>query len=169
MKRSLFVLGAAALFGTAVLASASAQEAPLCGPPGGEVPATIVGAGTIIGTPGDDVIVGGNGLGIVEVSNGGQVISLDTIIGNGAATDSRITVSGDLSRWQITGALTVGNSGSSRGTLRVETRGGTLEVQAGQAVHAPRGEWVRYSTPEGAEYLAVCIPAFSLDTVHRDG
>lgn len=55
------------------------------------------------------------------------------------------------------------------GALRVETREGVLEVGAGQAVHAPRGEWVRYSTPGGARYLAVCIPAFSLDTVHRDG
>ena len=57
-----------------------------------------------------------------------------------------------------------------RGTLRVETRQGTLDVAAGQAVHAPRGEWVRYSTPlgDGAEYVAVCVPAFSPDTVHRD-
>ena len=57
-----------------------------------------------------------------------------------------------------------------RGTLRVETRQGALDVRAGQAVVAPRGEWVRYSTPEdgGAEYLAVCVPAFSPDTVHRD-
>lgn len=57
-----------------------------------------------------------------------------------------------------------------RGTLRVETRGGTLEVRAGQAVVAPRGEWVRYSTPHegGAEYVAVCVPAFSPGTVHRD-
>jgi quercetin dioxygenase-like cupin family protein len=57
-----------------------------------------------------------------------------------------------------------------RGTLRVETRAGALDVRAGEAVHAPRGEWVRYSTPEpgGAEYVAVCLPAFSPDTVHRD-
>jgi mannose-6-phosphate isomerase-like protein (cupin superfamily) len=57
-----------------------------------------------------------------------------------------------------------------RGTLRVETRGGTLDVRAGQAVVAPRGEWVRYSTPdaEGAEYVAVCVPAFSPQTVRRD-
>jgi quercetin dioxygenase-like cupin family protein len=57
-----------------------------------------------------------------------------------------------------------------RGTLRVETREGALEVRAGQAVIAPRGEWVRYSTPQegGAEYVAVCVPAFSPDTVHRD-
>ena len=57
-----------------------------------------------------------------------------------------------------------------RGTLRVESRDGTLEVRAGQAVVAPRGEWVRYSTPdaEGAEYVAVCLPAFSPATVRRD-
>ena len=57
-----------------------------------------------------------------------------------------------------------------RGTLRVEHHGGVLDVRAGQAVIAQRGEWVRYSTPEpdGAEYIAVCLPAFSMDTVHRD-
>jgi quercetin dioxygenase-like cupin family protein len=57
-----------------------------------------------------------------------------------------------------------------RGTLRVETRAGTLEVRAGQAVVAPRGDWVRYSTPHagGADYVAVCVPAFSPTTVHRD-
>jgi quercetin dioxygenase-like cupin family protein len=54
------------------------------------------------------------------------------------------------------------------GTLRVETRTGTLDVRAGQAVHAPAGEWVRYGTPDGAEYVAVCVPAFAPDTVHRD-
>jgi mannose-6-phosphate isomerase-like protein (cupin superfamily) len=58
-----------------------------------------------------------------------------------------------------------------RGLLRVESRDGTRDVTAGQAVLVHRGEWVRYSTPEaeGAEYLAVCLPAFSLETVHRDG
>jgi quercetin dioxygenase-like cupin family protein len=57
-----------------------------------------------------------------------------------------------------------------RGALRVETREGVLEVREGQAVVAPRGEWVRYSTPHagGARYLAVCVPAFSPATVHRD-
>ena len=56
------------------------------------------------------------------------------------------------------------------GLLRVEHRGGALDVRAGHAVIAHRGEWVRYSTPtaEGAEYLAVCLPAFSPQTVHRD-
>ena len=57
-----------------------------------------------------------------------------------------------------------------RGMLRVEHKGGALDVRAGQAVIAHAGEWVRYSTPEesGAEYIAVCLPAFSMDTVHRD-
>ena len=56
------------------------------------------------------------------------------------------------------------------GMLRVEHEGGSLVVRAGQAVIAQPGEWVRYSTPEadGAEYIAVCLPAFSPDTVHRD-
>lgn len=57
-----------------------------------------------------------------------------------------------------------------KGTLRVESKSGTLDVKAGQAVIAPRGEWVRYSTPgpEGAEYIAVCLSAFDPATVHRD-
>ena len=57
-----------------------------------------------------------------------------------------------------------------KGVLRVEHKDGTLDVLAGQAVIAPRSEWVRYSTPEpeGAEYIAVCIPAFTLDGAHRD-
>lgn len=56
-----------------------------------------------------------------------------------------------------------------RGTLRVEHSGGSLEVHAGQAVIAHAGEWIRYSTPDpdGAEYIAVCLPAFSMETVHR--
>jgi mannose-6-phosphate isomerase-like protein (cupin superfamily) len=57
-----------------------------------------------------------------------------------------------------------------RGSLRVESRDGVLEVRAGQAVVAKRGEWVRYSTPgaEGAEYIAICVPAFDLASAHRD-
>ena len=54
------------------------------------------------------------------------------------------------------------------GTLRVEHAGGAIDVTAGQAVVTAPGEWVRYSTPEGAEYVAVCLPAFSPQTVHRD-
>jgi len=57
-----------------------------------------------------------------------------------------------------------------RGTLRVTTKNGSTDVHAGQAVIAHKGEWVQYSTPgaEGAEYVAICLPAFSMDTVHRD-
>lgn len=56
------------------------------------------------------------------------------------------------------------------GELRVEHEGGTLTVPAGSAIHTRAGEWVRYSTPgpDGAEYVAVCLPAFSPGTVHRD-
>ena len=58
-----------------------------------------------------------------------------------------------------------------RGALRVETRDGVHDVAAGQAIIAPAGQWVRYSSPgaEGAEYVAVCVPAFSPETVRRDG
>jgi mannose-6-phosphate isomerase-like protein (cupin superfamily) len=57
-----------------------------------------------------------------------------------------------------------------RGMLRVEYDGGTLDVRAGQAVVTQPGEWVRYGTPDegGAEYVAICLPAFSPATVHRD-
>ena len=50
----------------------------------------------------------------------------------------------------------------------MEGEDGSLEVAAGQGVLVRAGEWVRYSTPEGAEYVAVCLPAFSPETVHRD-
>ena len=58
-----------------------------------------------------------------------------------------------------------------RGTLRVESKTGTTDVRAGQAIVTHAGEWVRYSTPDndGAEYVAVCTPAFSPETVNRDG
>ena len=57
-----------------------------------------------------------------------------------------------------------------KGTLRVDHRDGFIDVQAGQAVACRKGEWIRYSTPEpgGAEYIAVCVPAFSIEAVHRD-
>jgi quercetin dioxygenase-like cupin family protein len=55
------------------------------------------------------------------------------------------------------------------GALRVETERGTIDVAAGKGILTRAGEWVRYSTPHGAEYMAVCLPAFSPDTVHRDG
>jgi len=57
-----------------------------------------------------------------------------------------------------------------KGLLRVESRNGALDIRAGEAVIAHAGQWVRYSTPspEGAEYIAVCLPAFAAETVHRD-
>jgi ethanolamine utilization protein EutQ len=57
-----------------------------------------------------------------------------------------------------------------KGALHVEHEQGSIDVTAGQAVITYAGEWVRYSTPgvEGAEYIAVCVPAFSMETVHRD-
>jgi mannose-6-phosphate isomerase-like protein (cupin superfamily) len=57
-----------------------------------------------------------------------------------------------------------------RGTLRVEHDSGAIDVNAGQTIVAHKGEWIRYSTPapEGAEYVAICMPAFTPDSVHRD-
>ncbi len=55
-----------------------------------------------------------------------------------------------------------------QGIVRVTTKDGTFDVHAGQAIHTAPGEWVQYSTPEGAEYIAVCMPAFTPETVHRD-
>jgi mannose-6-phosphate isomerase-like protein (cupin superfamily) len=57
-----------------------------------------------------------------------------------------------------------------RGTMRIEHKDGVMEVNAGQAVKTLAGEWIRYSTPgaEGCEYIAICLPAFSIDTVLRD-
>jgi mannose-6-phosphate isomerase-like protein (cupin superfamily) len=56
-----------------------------------------------------------------------------------------------------------------KGRLRVESEDGVLDIRAGEAVITPAGQWVRYSTgPQGAEYIAVCLPAFSPETVNRD-
>ena len=55
-----------------------------------------------------------------------------------------------------------------KGMLRVTHVSGSIDVHAGQAVIAQKGEWIQYSTPEGAEYIALCLPAFSPETVHRD-
>lgn len=57
-----------------------------------------------------------------------------------------------------------------KGTVHVESKTGSIDVHTGQAIHVPKGEWVRYSTPDpdGADYIAICLPAFSPDSVHRD-
>ncbi len=54
------------------------------------------------------------------------------------------------------------------GVMRVEHKGGVIDVPAGQSIICEKNEWIRYSTPDGAEYIAICIPAFSPNTVHRD-
>ena len=54
------------------------------------------------------------------------------------------------------------------GLMRVEHTGGAIDVKAGQSVFCAKNEWIRYSTPEGAEYIAICLPAFHPETVHRD-
>lgn len=54
------------------------------------------------------------------------------------------------------------------GTLQVKTKSDIMTINAGQAIHISRGEQVQYSTPQGAEYIAVCLPAFSPDLVHRE-
>lgn len=55
-----------------------------------------------------------------------------------------------------------------KGSMTVEHENGIIEVMAGQAVIAQQGEWVRYGTPKGAEYIAVCLPAFTAEAAHRD-
>jgi hypothetical protein len=108
MRRAVFVLCASALVLGAQVSSAAAQEPPLCGPPGGEVPATIVGEGKIKGTPGDDVIVGsadaddirgGPGDDIICSEGGNDLVSggpgSDTLVGDGADLPPFIPSNGD--------------------------------------------------------------------------
>ncbi len=99
---------------------------------------------------------------------------IDEYIGRVASGDSRQSIAHMRSPggWQEPGQRPEFDEFTIvlKGLLRVEHEQGTLEVSAGQAVHTRAGEWVRYSTPleEGAEYIAVCLPAFSPATVHRD-
>ena len=131
IKRSLFAISAVAvLFGASLLASASAQETPLCGPPEEEVPATSVGSGNIHGTPGDDVIVGsssadritgGPGNDIIcteggnDVANGGP--GDDVVIGDGADLPPFIPSNGDNDDRLMGGPGTT-SSPASAGTTR---------------------------------------------------
>ena len=99
---------------------------------------------------------------------------IDEFIGrvNSATTQTSIAHMRSPSGWQEPGQTPAFDEFTVvlRGMLRVEHRAGYLDVHAEQAVIVHRGEWVRYSTPgpEGAEYIAVCLPAFSMETVHRD-
>ena len=100
MRKALVFTGAAVLIlGTAVTSTASAQEAPVCGPPGEEQPATIVGAGTIVGTSGDDVIVGSDGVDTINGGSGNDVICGEggnDVIDGGSGVDVLIGDNADL-------------------------------------------------------------------------
>jgi len=99
---------------------------------------------------------------------------IEEYVGRASSGEEKISVAGMVSPagWREPGQrpefreITV----VLRGLLRVEHAGGVLDVRAGQAVVAEPAEWVRYGTPEpgGAEYAAICLPAFSPATVHRD-
>jgi mannose-6-phosphate isomerase-like protein (cupin superfamily) len=99
---------------------------------------------------------------------------IDEFIGRVNAQESRVSVAHMRSPagWQEPGQTPEFDEFTIvlKGLLRVEHRDGTLDVRGGQAVITQKGEWVRYSTPEpeGAEYIAVCLPAFSMESVHRD-
>lgn len=107
-------------------------------------------------------------------SAGNKPKIIDEFIGRVNSSESRLSVAHMRSPagWQEPGQKPEFDEFTMvlRGTLRVEHQGGALNVNAGQAVIAHAGEWVRYSTPtpEGAEYVAICLPAFSPETVHRD-
>jgi mannose-6-phosphate isomerase-like protein (cupin superfamily) len=99
---------------------------------------------------------------------------IDEYIGRVNSSDSRLSVAHmrSPSGWVEPGQMPEFDEYTVvlRGQLRVTHKNGAIEVNAGQAVVAHAGEWVQYSTPgaEGAEYIAVCLPAFSPQTVHRD-
>lgn len=99
---------------------------------------------------------------------------IDEYIGRVNSTESRLSVAymRSPSGWVEPGQKPEFNEFTVvfKGTLRVTHKNGVLDVNAGQAVVAHAGEWVQYSTPlaDGAEYIAVCLPAFSPQTVHRD-
>jgi len=107
-------------------------------------------------------------------SAGNKPKVIDEYIGRVNSSESRLSVAQmrSPSGWQEPGQTPQFDEFTLvlKGMLRVEHKGGHLDVAAGQAVIAHAGEWVRYSTPaaEGAEYVAICLPAFSPETVQRD-
>ena len=110
---------------------------------------------------------------IIEAA-GNKLKLIEEFVGrvNSATTEVSVARMRSPAGWQEPGQTPEFNEYTVviAGTLCVETRDGTIEVAAGQAIVAPRGEWVRYSSPRdgGAEYIAVCVPAFEPGTVHRD-
>jgi mannose-6-phosphate isomerase-like protein (cupin superfamily) len=111
---------------------------------------------------------------VIEAA-GNQPKLIEEFVGrvNSATTDVSVARMRSPAGWQEPGQTPQFDEYTVvlRGMLRVETRTGVVDVKAGQAVITRRGEWVRYSTPdaEGAEYVAICLPAFGPDIVHRDG
>ena len=107
-------------------------------------------------------------------SAGNKPKLIDEYIGrvNSSTTDASVAHMRSPAGWQEPGQTPQFDEFTIvlKGLVRVEYGGGSLDVRAGQAVVTHKGEWVRYSTPEldGAEYIAVCLPAFSMETVHRD-
>jgi mannose-6-phosphate isomerase-like protein (cupin superfamily) len=139
------------------------RNGPLAGPPRGKAANWYYGAmPTLIAAPTR-----------VEAA-GNKPKSIDEYVGRVNSADERVSIAHMRSPegWLEPGQKPEFDEYTVvlRGALRVEHEGGAMEVSAGQAVIARAGEWVRYSTPEagGAEYIAVCLPAFSTDAVHRD-
>src|SRR4051812_38284451 len=103
---------------------------------------------------------------------GNKPKSIDELIGSVNSGDEKLSVAIMQSPpgWQEPGQKPEFDEYTVmlEGSLLVEFEGGSFEVASGQAVHSRAGEWVRYSTPKGARYVAICIPAFSVETVHRD-
>lgn len=110
----------------------------------------------------------------VVAAAGNKPKRIEEFVGRVNSSDSQVSVARMTSPggWQEPGQRPAFDEITLvlRGMVCVESESGTLEVRSGQAVIASAGEWVRYSTPEtdGAEYVAICVPAFSPDTVHRD-
>jgi ethanolamine utilization protein EutQ (cupin superfamily) len=101
---------------------------------------------------------------------GGKLI--DEYIGRANSDDSRVSIAHMRSPagWSEPGQRPSFDEFTIvlRGSVLIEHENGMMEVTAGQAVIARQGEWIRYSTPGGAEYIAVCLPAFTLESAHRD-
>jgi ethanolamine utilization protein EutQ (cupin superfamily) len=100
--------------------------------------------------------------------------TIDEFVGRARSKDSRVSIARmrSPSGWSEPGQRPEFDEFTVvlRGALHVEHEGGELDVHAGRAVIVRRGEWVRYSTPgpDGAEYVAVCLPAFTIEAAHRD-
>jgi ethanolamine utilization protein EutQ (cupin superfamily) len=100
--------------------------------------------------------------------------TIDEFVGRASSKDSRVSIARmrSPSGWSEPGQRPEFDEFTVvlRGALHVEHEGGELDVHAGRAVIVRRGEWVRYSTPgpDGAEYVAVCLPAFTIEAAHRD-